>query len=147
MKSSRTLRANSTRGAKKELVPDGLAPEDCGGIRHWDPLYGGPIPEFDENALPDATQMYSFAVRQMALLAAACPVLEVRKAAAEFLVKEFAPVRSGGVSEKDRFVIELRREIARFTEGGGVRKRSNWKTKPAALLKRSVRRISMECEV
>jgi hypothetical protein len=120
MESSRTLRASKVRGAKKELVPESLAPEDHGGIGHWDPIYGGPIPAWDENVLPNATQMYSFAVRQMALLAAACPVVEVRKAAAEFLAKEFAPVRSGGLNEKERFVIELRREIARFAEGGGA---------------------------
>ena len=65
-----------------------------------DVFAGGPVPAWNENQLPDPVAMYSFACRQMALLASACPDFEIRKAAAEFLAHEFAPRRNEGISER-----------------------------------------------
>jgi hypothetical protein len=59
----------------------------------------------------------------MALLAAACPAFDVRKAAAEFLVKEFRPAQAtaaNAISEKAEFITRLQTEIRRYLpEGDG----------------------------
>ena len=102
----------SRKGSHRSKTAPAEVQEHGAGGEAW---FGGSIPEWDESQLPDPVTMYSFACRQMALLATSCPAFEVRKAAAEFLAKEFAPAKpASGMSERQQLVIELRREIARF---------------------------------
>jgi hypothetical protein len=52
----------------------------------------------------------------MAELAGNCPSFEIRMAASRLLLEEFRPGGGqGGMSEKEKFVLELRREIERHS--------------------------------
>jgi hypothetical protein len=73
------------------------------------------VPDWADRELPDPVRVYNFAVRQLMLLAAACPEFEVRAAAARFLCSEFPPAKSSrGAGEKAEFIAHLRRAIAGY---------------------------------
>jgi hypothetical protein len=78
------------------------------------------VPDWNDGELPDPIRIYSFAVKQLMILAAACPASEVRAAAARFLCAEFAPVKpANGTNEKAEFIGQLRRAIAGYLPGLG----------------------------
>jgi hypothetical protein len=69
------------------------------------------LPEI--GAVPDAGRMFAFATRELAILARLAPDWDIRLAAAQFLFREFNSRPGGGLSEKEEFVLKLRREVAR----------------------------------
>jgi hypothetical protein len=111
----------SKRKAKKTPAADpqeddaalaGQAPAEENDERvQWELLCSqAGLPEI--GATVDAAAMFRFATRELAILARLAPDFDVRLAAAQFLFREFNS-RPGGLSEKEEFVLKLRREVAR----------------------------------
>jgi hypothetical protein len=79
------------------------------------------IPVWPEGELPDPVTMYSFGMKQMAILATSCPVWEVRAAAARFICQEFEPVRTVAPDDGKRELIsKLRRALEAGVENGEI---------------------------
>jgi len=78
----------------------------------WDLLCSrAGLPEI--GAVVAAARMFRFATQELAILARLAPDWGVRLEAAQFLFREFNSRPGGGLSEKEEFVLKLRREVAR----------------------------------
>src|SRR5262245_8266980 len=84
------------RGTKPALRPAPVElPEPAGAEPDWSEL---PNLDWSNDALPNSVVVFNFAVRQLMILASACPDFGVRSHAAEFLAREFSPYRAQAVS-------------------------------------------------
>jgi hypothetical protein len=95
----------------------GLKPEVLEGQEQnvTDPFCGEVvIPRWLDGQLPDALALYNFGLKQMAVLAAACPDFTVRISAARFFSTEFSPAKMATAAqptEKQQFIAQLRQAI------------------------------------
>ena len=110
-------RTRRSHRAKSEAPP--IEPEviDSGNAT-WELLYGAAgLPQLE--GAPDAATMYSFAIREMSILARLCPDLQVRFAAVKFLAQEFAPqVPSESEEERERRMAHI--EIEQILQAKGL---------------------------
>jgi hypothetical protein len=101
---------------RKSGKPDGDAsaamPGEDDERVQWELLFSqAGLPEI--GAVVDASVMFRFATQQLSILAKMAPDFDVRLAAAQFLFREFNSRPGGGLTEKEEFVLKLRREVAR----------------------------------
>jgi hypothetical protein len=92
-------------------VPAEVASEDSERMR-WELLCDeAGLPEIGE--VPDPAKMFAFATRELAILARLSPDLHIKLVASQFLFREFNSRPPGGLTEKEEFILKLKREVER----------------------------------
>jgi hypothetical protein len=97
MKKPRSKRTTHRTKAQPEpevaAQPEVIAAEPMDEERaRWDLLFSqAGLPEWE--SMPDAATLYSFAIKEMSILARLCPDLEIKYQAIQFMAREFAPGR------------------------------------------------------
>jgi hypothetical protein len=77
----------------------------------WELLYSeAGLPPIGDVINP--AQLFAFATRELAILARLAPDLNIKLAASQFLFREFN-TRPGGLTEKEEFIVKLKREMQR----------------------------------